>query len=86
MERALVGVAVEAVETGLDLIVPNVWPPSFNDALPTGMDGVLVRAGAHVFLTTDGRDILRRARDMGRFSLAVMRPNQLLNALDSSRR
>jgi hypothetical protein len=81
-------VSGETVETGLDLIVPDVWPPSFNDALPGGMDGVLVRAaataGAHVFLTTDGRDILRRARDMARFSLAVMRPDQLLNALDSS--
>lgn len=52
------------------------------------MDGVLVRAavdaGAHVFLTTDGRDILRRARDMARFSFAIMRPDQLLSTLNSS--
>jgi hypothetical protein len=78
----------EAVEGGLDLVIPDVWPPSFDNTLPAGMDGVLVRAavdaGAHVFLTTDGRDILRRARDMARFSFAIMRPDQLLSALNSS--
>jgi hypothetical protein len=78
----------EAIAGGLDLVIPDAWPPSFDNALPPGMDGVLVRAavnaGAHVFLTTDGRDILRRARDMARFSFAIMRPDQLLSVLNSS--
>jgi hypothetical protein len=51
------------------------------------MDGVLVRAaltaGVHVFLSAD-RHVLSRAQDLARFSLAVMKPGELLEALDAS--
>lgn len=80
--------AGQDIERGLDLVIPMEWPDSLAAVLPAKMDGVLVRAaldaGVHVFLTADGRDILRRARDLARFSLAVMRPDQLLRALDAS--
>lgn len=80
-------VAGEPIEDGTDLEVPERWPASLDQALPGKMDGVLVRiavnAGVHVFLTVDD-GILRRAREMARFSLAIMSPQQILLALDSS--
>lgn len=77
----------EQIEDGVDLKVPCEWPASFDEALPRGMDGILVRSaltsGAHVFLSTD-RHVLRRAHDLARFSLAVADPAGLMEALDSS--
>ncbi len=80
-------VAGEQADTGVHLLVPNELPASFETALPKRMDGVLVRAaataGVHVFLSAD-RHVLRRAQDLARFSLAAMKPGQLLKALDAS--
>lgn len=80
-------VAGEPVADGVDLRIPTRWPASFERALPGKMDGVLVRAavnaGVHVFLTAD-EGILRRAHEMGRFSLAIMSPHELLLTLETS--
>ncbi len=80
-------VADERVTTGTDLAAPREWPASLKTVLPKAMDGVLVKAaltaGVHVFLSAD-RHSLRRAQDLARFSLAVMKPGQLLEALDAS--